>query len=97
MRNIRFLAVIKPAEEGGFYAYCPLLPGCASQGETYAETVANIQDAIRGYIEVALAHGDSLPEEMFEYDYTVDLPVNFPEQLITKLRELFPGRQFAYA
>ncbi|MBM4402578.1 MAG: type II toxin-antitoxin system HicB family antitoxin, partial [Candidatus Cloacimonetes bacterium] len=45
MRNIRFLAVIKPAEEGGFYAYCPLLPGCASQGETYAETVANIQDA----------------------------------------------------
>ena len=97
MRNIRFLAVIKSAEEGGFYAYCPLLPGCTSQGETYAETVANIQDAIRGYIEVALTHGDLLPEEIFESEYTVDLPISFPKQLIGKLQGLFPDRKFAYA
>ena len=42
-RDYKFVAVIKPAEEGGFYAYCPLLPGCAAQGENYAETVANIE------------------------------------------------------
>ncbi len=44
------VAIIQPAEEGGFYAYCPSLPGCASQGETYAQTVENITEAIQGVL-----------------------------------------------
>lgn len=91
-RNIRFLAVIKPAEEGGFYAYCPLLPGCTSEGETYAETVANIEDAIKAYIEVALEHGDSLPDEIFASDYTVDVPVRFPPKTIAQIEAMLPQK-----
>lgn len=34
-RDYKFVAIIKPADEGGYYAHCPLLPGCATQGETY--------------------------------------------------------------
>jgi predicted RNase H-like HicB family nuclease len=38
------------AEAGGFVVYCPALKGCASQGETEAEALGNIKDAIRTYL-----------------------------------------------
>ena len=42
---------LKKSEEG-YAVWCPSLPGCASQGETRKEAVANIQDAIQSYLEV---------------------------------------------
>ena len=36
----------------GFSVSVPALPGCASEGETEAEAMENIEDAIRGYLEV---------------------------------------------
>ena len=42
---------LKKSEEGSA-VWCPSLPGCASQGETREEAVANIQDAIQSYLEV---------------------------------------------
>jgi predicted RNase H-like HicB family nuclease len=77
-RNLIFNAVIKPAEEGGFYAYCPLLPGCVSEGETYAETVANIEEAIKGYVETMIEHNDPIPVEAKESNYSVDIPLSVP-------------------
>ena len=61
MRSYRVPIVIELCEEGGYYASCPSLPGCASQGETYLETLANIQEAVLGYIESLIAHGDPVP------------------------------------
>ena len=55
--------IIYPAEEGGFYASCPSLPGCHSQGETWEETIANIKEAIDLYIEDMVANGEELPED----------------------------------
>ncbi len=37
--------------EYGFDAYCPTLPGCVSQGNTFDEAMANIKDAIKEYLE----------------------------------------------
>ncbi|UCD83477.1 MAG: type II toxin-antitoxin system HicB family antitoxin [Deltaproteobacteria bacterium] len=34
----------------GYDVHCPLLPGCASQGETEAEAIENIKDAIKEYL-----------------------------------------------
>jgi predicted RNase H-like HicB family nuclease len=34
----------------GYAVWCPALPGCASQGETEAEALENIKDAIREYL-----------------------------------------------
>jgi predicted RNase H-like HicB family nuclease len=46
-------AIIHPAEEGGYWAEVPALPGCVTEGDTMEEVVANLQDAIRGWLEVA--------------------------------------------
>ena len=43
--------VLEPAEEGGFTAYVPSLPGCISEGDTKDEAIANIKEAIELYLE----------------------------------------------
>ncbi len=40
--------VVHEAEEGGFWAEVPAIPGCASQGETMDELILNLQEAIEG-------------------------------------------------
>jgi len=49
--------IVAPAEEGGYYATVPSLPGCISQGETWEETIANIREAIDLYLEVLAEDG----------------------------------------
>ena len=49
---------IEQDENGVFLAECPSLPGCISQGETRQEAIANIQDAIKGYIESLKRHNE---------------------------------------
>ncbi len=48
---LRFTAILEPAEEGGFIVKCLELP-VASQGETREEALANIREAIEGYLQV---------------------------------------------
>lgn len=43
--------VVHDAEEGGFWAEVPALPGCVSQGETMDELLANIREAIQAWLE----------------------------------------------
>jgi predicted RNase H-like HicB family nuclease len=47
----RKASVIIEKDEHGFYAWCPQLKGCQSQGNTPEETVANIKEAIELYLE----------------------------------------------
>jgi predicted RNase H-like HicB family nuclease len=60
-------AVIHKAEEGGFWAEVPALPGCVTQGETMEELRTNLEDAIRlwleaGEPEITGAEGDQIVE-----------------------------------
>lgn len=51
-------------EYQGYVAEVPSLPGCVSQGKTMDEAIANIKDAIEGYLYVQAKHGTSnLPQE----------------------------------
>jgi len=50
---MKIKAVIHPAEEGGYWAEVPALPGCITEGETIDEVMANLKDAIEGWIDVA--------------------------------------------
>ncbi len=45
-------AIIHPAEEGGFWAEVPALPGCLTQAETLDELKANLHDAIELWLSV---------------------------------------------
>lgn len=47
----RKASVIIEKDEHGFYAWCPELKGCQSQGETLEQAVANIKEAIELYLE----------------------------------------------
>jgi predicted RNase H-like HicB family nuclease len=55
-----FIVYLEPAEEGGYIAIVPALPGCVTQGETREEALAMAEDAIRGYIESLKKHGEPL-------------------------------------
>ncbi len=46
--------VIHEAEEGGFWAEVPSLPGCATQGETFEELLKNLYEAVEGCLSVDL-------------------------------------------
>ena len=47
-----YAVVIHQEPEGGYWAEVPALPGCYSQGETVDELLANIREAIEGFLEV---------------------------------------------
>jgi len=55
--------ILTPAEEGGYIAEVPSLPGCYSQGESYDEAIENIKDAIEGFIESMKKHSEAIPVE----------------------------------
>lgn len=50
---MRIRAIIHPAEEGGYWAEVPALPGCITEGDTMEEVMANLKDAIEGWLDVA--------------------------------------------
>jgi predicted RNase H-like HicB family nuclease len=58
---MQFLVTLEPDEDGYIVAECPALPGCLSQGRTRDEAIANIKEAITGYLESLRKHGEPLP------------------------------------
>ncbi|MEG4818092.1 type II toxin-antitoxin system HicB family antitoxin [Microcoleus sp. K5-D4] len=50
---MKIRAIIHPAEEGGYWAEVPALPGCITEGDTMEEVMANLKDAIEGWLNVA--------------------------------------------
>lgn len=56
------LPVIIEKDSDGYYAICPALQGCYTQGDTYQEVVTNLEDAIQLHIEDRRVCGESVPE-----------------------------------
>jgi predicted RNase H-like HicB family nuclease len=50
---MKIKAIVHAAEEGGYWAEVPALPGCIIEGDTWEELMANLKDAIEGWLEVA--------------------------------------------
>lgn len=53
-------------EDGCWVIECPSLKGCNSQGKTKEEALANIKEAIAGYVTALEEDGLSVPEDNFE-------------------------------
>jgi predicted RNase H-like HicB family nuclease len=52
---MKIKVVVHEAEEGGFWAEVPAIPGCATQGETMDELMRNLHEAIEGCLAVDVA------------------------------------------
>jgi predicted RNase H-like HicB family nuclease len=58
--------IVYPDGDGFWVVECPSLPGCVSQGRSKEEALANIREAIRGYIAALEEDGLPVPAEHFE-------------------------------
>jgi predicted RNase H-like HicB family nuclease len=56
-----YIALLHPAEEGGYWVEFPDFPGCATQGDTLDEARAMAEDALAGHVELMLEEGEALP------------------------------------
>ena len=63
---MKYRVLVEPDEDGVFVAEVPALPGCISQGQTRAEALANIKEAIAAYLESLEAHGEPVPPPITE-------------------------------
>ncbi|MBV9393885.1 MAG: type II toxin-antitoxin system HicB family antitoxin [Methylobacteriaceae bacterium] len=52
---MKIKVIVHEADEGGFWAEVPALPGCATQGETMDELMRNLREAIEGCLSVDVA------------------------------------------
>ena len=53
--------VVIEKDEDGYFAFCPGLQGCHTQGDTYEEALNNIQEAVQLHVEARLDHGEDVP------------------------------------
>jgi predicted RNase H-like HicB family nuclease len=60
---MEYTILIHQAEEGGYWAEVPVLPGCYSQGETIDETIKNVEEAIEAYIQALKEDNEPVPAE----------------------------------
>ena len=58
---MKFRVRIEQDEDGVFVAQVPSLPGCVSQGSTRSGAIANVQEAIAGYLESLSEHDEAIP------------------------------------
>lgn len=49
---MKLKVIIHEAEEGGYWAEVPAIPGCMTQGETMKELIENLYDAVEGCLSV---------------------------------------------
>jgi len=55
---MKLKVIVHEAEEGGLWAEVPSIPGCATQGETFEELLANLYESVEGCLSVDL---DEIP------------------------------------
>lgn len=71
--SLRFRVLLEQDEDGIYVAECPTLPGCISQGKTRTEALANIRDAISGYLASLEKHGEPVPPPIQEEVVEVEI------------------------
>jgi predicted RNase H-like HicB family nuclease len=66
---MKIKVLVHQAEEGGFWAEVPALPGCVSEGQTLEETLANIREAAADWLDVAQVRAEADAEaQLMEID-----------------------------
>lgn len=63
---MKFRTIIEQDEDGNYVVQCPALPGCVSEGKSREEALANIKDAIEGYLASLKKHNEPIPPPIEE-------------------------------
>lgn len=58
-----YTVLLEKEQDGGYHAFCPVLKGCHSQGDSFEEAIDNITEAIELYIESLIADNQPVPKE----------------------------------
>ncbi len=59
-RVYNYTVLLEKEDDGGYHAFCPILKGCHSQGDSVEEAIANITEAIELYLESDNAAGHDI-------------------------------------
>jgi predicted RNase H-like HicB family nuclease len=63
---MKIKVIIHDAEEGGYWAEVPAIPGCATQGETFEELLRNLYEAVEGCLSVDIQEPAAKEGRVFE-------------------------------
>ena len=63
---MKYRVLVEQDEDGIYVAEVPALPGCLSQGPTREQALANVREAIVGYLESLAAHNEPVPPPITE-------------------------------
>jgi len=69
-RCMKIKVIVHEAEEGGYWAEVPAIPGCATQGETFEELLSNLYEAVEGCLSV-----DVSPAQVAGSDRVLEIAV----------------------
>jgi predicted RNase H-like HicB family nuclease len=58
---MRLNVIVHDAEEGGYWAEVPAIPGCATQGDTFEELLHNLYEAVEGCLSVDVVIPQEVP------------------------------------
>jgi predicted RNase H-like HicB family nuclease len=67
---VKIKVVVHEAEEGGYWAEVPAIPGCATQGETFEELLRNLYEAVEGCLSV-----DVSPAQVAKNDRVLEIAI----------------------
>ena len=66
MSGMKLKVVVHEAEEGGYWAEVPAIPGCATQGDSFEELLKNLYEAVEGCLAVDLESAESVDGRIIE-------------------------------
>jgi predicted RNase H-like HicB family nuclease len=67
---MKLKVIVHEAEEGGYWAEVPAIPGCATQGQTFEELLTNLYEAVEGCLSV-----DVSPTQVVGSDRVLEIAV----------------------
>jgi predicted RNase H-like HicB family nuclease len=67
---MKIKVVVHEAEEGGYWAEVPAIPGCATEGDTFEELLQNLYEAVEGCLSVDIA-----PPQTGDKDRVVEIAI----------------------
>lgn len=58
--DMKLRVMVHEADEGGFWAEVPSIPGCATQGDSFEELLSNLHEAVEGCLTIAVIEESEL-------------------------------------